>query len=227
MSGAEIPIAALALGGVSAGTSLYGTSKAAAAQETGKQASLMAAQEQSKAYEFEAGQLDRQAGQYDLQAGQYDKQGGQYDLQAKRIRSAAAVDEAARRTDLESSLETIDAMRSGRGLSLDSPTGRAISRNVTATGERNIMTSKTNFLLDAEKSGFQGEQSRFQGEQTRFQGEQSRAQAELSRLKARYSLLAGEAGASAADDQIAATWAGGVGKVASIGMSFYKTPAVR
>jgi hypothetical protein len=180
MSGMEIPLAIAAVGATGAGTVM-----SAGAQEKGKQASLMAAQEQSNAQNFEA---------------------GQYDIQGKRIRSAAAADEAARRTDLESSLETIDAMRSGRGLSLDSPTGRAISRNVTATGERNILNSRTNMLLQAE---------------------QSDAQAELSRRKARYSLLAGEAGASAADDQIAATYAGGVGKLAGIGMSFYKTPAVR
>lgn len=182
MSGMEIP---LILGAVSAGATVAGTVASAGAQEKGKQASLMAAQEQSNAQNFEA---------------------GQYDLQAKRIRNAAAADEAARRIDLESSLQTIDAMRAGRGLALDSPTGRAISQNVTATGERNIQTSRTNLLLQAD---------------------QSDAQAELSRRKARYSLLAGDAAASAADDQIAATYAGGLAKVASIGTSFYKTPAVR
>jgi hypothetical protein len=120
MSGMEIPVALAAAG---AGTTAYGTISSANAQEKGKQASLMAAQEQSNAQNFEA---------------------GQYDIQGKRIRSAAAADEAARRTDLESSLETIDAMRAGRGLSLDSPTGRAISNNVTAVGERNIATRRPN-----------------------------------------------------------------------------------
>jgi hypothetical protein len=182
MSGAEIPLAMTA---VSAGASLFGTASSAGAQGRQKQATLMAAQEQAAAHEFEGRQLD---------------------LQGKRIRSAGAVDEAARRIDLESSLQTIEALRAGRGLDPDSPTGRAITAGATERGEKNILTSKTNYALQAANSELQGE---------------------LSRRKARFTLMAGEAGAAAIDDQIDATWASGIGKVAGIGMSALKMPAVR
>jgi hypothetical protein len=180
MSGMEIPLAVAAVGSTAASTFASGS-----ALGKSKQATLMAAQEQANAQEFEGRQLD---------------------LQGKRIRSAAAVDEASRREDLMSSLDTIDVLRVGRGLDPDSPTGRAIAKGVTERGERNIAQSKTNYLLQAANSEMQGE---------------------LSRRKARYSMLAGEAGASAIDDQIMATYAGGVGKVAGIGMSFAKMPVTR
>jgi hypothetical protein len=175
MSGMEIPLA-VAAGGAIAGSTIAGGN----ALGKSKDATLMAAQEQSHAQEFEA---------------------GQYDIQAKRIRSAAAADEAARRTDLASTLENIDVLRSGRGLSLDSPTGRAISQHVTSVGENNILTARTNYLLQAE---------------------QSSAQAELSRRKARMSLISGDLAGSAIDDQIIANYAGGVAKIAGVGMGFGK-----
>lgn len=175
MSGMEIPLAVAAVGATGASTLA-----SAGALGKSKSATLMAAQEKANAEEFE---------------------GRQYDLQATRIRSAAAADEASRRTDLMSSLETIDAMRAGRGLSLNSPTGRAIASGVSQRAERNILQSRTNFQLNAAQSELQGE---------------------LSRRKARYSLLAGETQADAIDDQILATYAGGVGKIAGIGMGFAK-----
>jgi hypothetical protein len=147
----------------------------------------MAAREQAEAQEFEA---------------------RGYDRQGTRIRSAGAVEEASRRLDLESSLETIQVLRAGRGLDLDSPTGRAIMSGVTSTAERNIMTAKTNYALQAVNSELQGE---------------------LSRRKARYSLLAGEAGAAATDatirgidSTIDATWAAGIGKAAGAGLDAFK-----
>lgn len=204
MSGMEpLAIASIASSAIGAGASIYGAvsgsenaakSGAAQAKALGatKDAQLLAAQEQSKAFEFE---------------------GAQGDLQAQRYRSAAAADEAQRRTELQSSLETIQAIRAGRGLDLDSPTGRAITRGVTATAEDNIMTSKNNYLLNSA---------------------QSELGAELSRRKARYALLAGDASAKAIDAQIEAAGTvtqaqidnsliGGIKGVAGIGTDLFKT----
>lgn len=184
MSGMEAPaLIALAVG--SGAATAYGTMKSADALDSSRQAGLFAAQEQSAAQEFEARQIE---------------------LQGKRFRNAAAGDEAARRTDLESSLETIQVMRAGRGLDLGSPTGRAIMESTTATGERNIMTAKGNYLLDAANADLS---------------------AELSRRKARASLIAGDYGASAADAQISATYASGIAKVAGIATSALKQPTYR
>lgn len=181
MSGMEIPAALALAGGVaSAGATAYGTMASADALGKSRSATLMAAQEQSAAQEFEAQQLE---------------------LQGKRIRSAASEDEANRRTDLVSSLQTIDALRAGRNVELDSPTGRAITAGVTSRAEHNIIGARDNYLLQAANSDLS---------------------AELSRRKARYSLLAGDASAGAIDDQIAATYAGGIAKIAGIGSSFLK-----
>lgn len=174
MSGMEIPAAAALIG---AGATAYGTVAGVSAGETKKQAGLMAASEQSKAYEFE-------------QSG--------YQRQATQIKSAAAADEAKRRDDLVSSLDTIQVMRAGRGLDLDSPTGRAISAGVTDTAERNIATSKSNYAQQAANSELA---------------------AALAGRKARYALIAGQYGAAADDASIDATIASGVGKIAGLGLS--------
>jgi hypothetical protein len=60
----------------------------------------------------------------------------QLDKQSKAFQTQAAQDEANRRNDLESSLETIQSMRSGRGVGLDSPTGQAILTSTTDRAER-------------------------------------------------------------------------------------------
>jgi hypothetical protein len=194
MSGMEIalPLISTAVSAGATGYSMYSSSKAGAAQKEALgisgAAQQMAAKEQSDALEFEARQQE---------------------LQGKRIRSAAAADEAARRTDLESSLETIQAMRVGRGLDLDSPTGKAIMAGATDTAERNIMTSRGNYMISAAQSDLQ---------------------AELSRRKARYTLLTGDASAkatgaqiAAADASIDAALAGGIGKIGGLGLDLYKT----
>jgi hypothetical protein len=102
----------------------------------------MAGRESDASARFEADQLDRQA---------------------KATREAAGQDEAARRRDLESSLETIQVMRAGRGLSLDSPTGQAIVGGVVTAGERDIGISKANYLAKADNMELAAEQTRRKG----------------------------------------------------------------
>jgi hypothetical protein len=69
----------------------------------------MAGAEAKRSADFEAQQLDAVEG----------------------LQTQAAQDEANRRNDLESSLETIQVMRAGRGVGLDSPTGQAILSSTT------------------------------------------------------------------------------------------------
>lgn len=128
----------------------------------------MAGQEANRAAQFEAQQLERQSRSY---------------------LTAAAQDEAARRRDLESSLETIQVMRAGRGVGPDSPTGRAILESTTDTAERAIGTSKANILDKASASELAAGQIRRKG---------------------RASLLAADIGSLT-------TAASGIGKIATAG----------
>lgn len=103
----------------------------------------MAGAEAKRSADFEAQQLERQSKAYQTQAAQ---------------------DEANRRNDMESSLETIQVMRAGRGLSLDSPTGEAIQTSVTDRAERDITTSKANILGRASNAELAASQTRRKGD---------------------------------------------------------------
>jgi hypothetical protein len=129
---------------------------------------IMQAREQSKAAAFESEQLKIQSDQY---------------------KTAAAQDEANRRRELESNLETIQAIRAGRGVGLSSPGGRATMEAVTEAEERDIGIAKSNYLTRADLS---------------------RRASELSAEKAKTSLLAGYLGA-------AGTAASGVFKYGTMG----------
>lgn len=191
MSGMEIP---LILGGVSAGATAFGTMKSVEAQEAAKdqlglkrEADIMASQESSRAYEFEA---------------------RQYERQGKAIKVAAAQDETNRFRNLQSSLETIETIRAGRGLDPDSPTGRAIREGVLETASRDITTSKAN--------------SRLQIENATMASELAKRKSQFALLQGYYGAQSNDAAMRAADAGIDATIVGGIGKVADIGMSFYK-----
>lgn len=95
----------------------------------------------------------------------------QYERQAEQTRLAAVQDEAQRREELVSSLETIQAMRAGRGLSLTSPTGRAIVGEAIEDSERDVGISKMNYAA---------------------REQQARTAAALSGRRRRTSLLAGD-----------------------------------
>jgi hypothetical protein len=129
--------------------------------------SIMAGREQSAAAQFEQQQLD---------------------IQSKTAMIAADQAEAKRREELTSNLETIQAIRAGRGVGANSPTGEAILTSATDDAESDIATERFNARQKADLS--------------------SRA-AEMAGRKARTSLLAGYVGAGA--DILS-----GVGKAASI-----------
>jgi hypothetical protein len=119
----------------------------------GAGASIMAGREQSMASKFEAQQLTQQAGQ---------------------IKTAAAQAETQRREDLSSSLQTIMAIRAGRGVGEGSETGMAIYDQIVTKEESNIRTEKLNILTQADTA---------------------RMQAQLARRRAKTSMIAGYIGA--------------------------------
>lgn len=90
---------------------------------------LMAAGEKSAAAEFEQ---------------------QQYQQQAQAAKTAALQDEAARRRDLTSSLQTIQAIRAGRGVGSGSPTAMAIYGDTISRAEDDIFTSKANYAAKAD-----------------------------------------------------------------------------
>lgn len=115
---------------------------------------LMAAGERSAAADFEA---------------------QQYRQQVDAARTAALQDETARRRDLTSNIQAIQAIRAGRGVGMGSPTGTAILDNAIDLSEDDIATSKANYASKADLA--------------------SRA-ATLSQRKASSSMLAGYLGAA-------------------------------
>lgn len=104
------------------GALIVGTAASAGSQ-------IMQGREQAKAAAFESDQMK---------------------IQAEATRTAAAQDETNRRNELTSSLETIEAIRAGRGLSGDSPGGMAILEGVTNRAERDIGISKGNYAMKAD-----------------------------------------------------------------------------
>jgi hypothetical protein len=102
----------------------------------------MAGAEAERSAKFEAQQLDRQSQAYMTQAGQ---------------------EEAKRRNDLESSLETIQAIRAGRGVGLDSPTGQAIMSSTTGRAEDDITTAKSNIFGRASNAELAASETRRRG----------------------------------------------------------------
>jgi hypothetical protein len=127
------------------------------------------------------------AGQEAQRSAEFEAQ--QYERQSQQFQTRAAQDETARRKDLMSSLDTIAAIRSGRGLDLNSPTGRAIAEGVSDDAERGITTGKANAYEQAARS---------------------ETAASETRRKGRYSMLAADIGSLT-------TAASGIGKIATAG----------
>jgi len=74
----------------------------------------------------------------------------QYKQQADAAKTAALQDETARRRDLTSNLETIQAIRAGRGVGSGSPTAMAIFDSTIGRSEDDIAASKANYAAKAD-----------------------------------------------------------------------------
>lgn len=116
--------------------------------------SIMAGREQSRAADFERQQLE---------------------IQAQTSLTAADQMEARRREELTSNLETIQAIRAGRGVGSNSPTGEAILTSAITDEESDIATERFNL---------------------RQKSDLSRRAAIMAGRKSRTSLLAGDLSAA-------------------------------
>jgi hypothetical protein len=74
----------------------------------------------------------------------------QYAQQAQAAQTAGIQEEAARLRDLTSNLETIQAIRAGRGVGAGSPTAMSIYDNTTSKAEDNIQAAKANAAAKAD-----------------------------------------------------------------------------
>jgi hypothetical protein len=74
----------------------------------------------------------------------------QYAQQAQAAQTASLQDDTARRRDLTSNLETIQAIRAGRGVGASSPTAMAIYNNTIGMSEDDIAASKANYSAKAD-----------------------------------------------------------------------------
>jgi hypothetical protein len=74
----------------------------------------------------------------------------QYAQQAQAAKTAAIQEETARRRDLTSNLETIQAIRAGRNVGGASPTAMAIYDNAIGKSEDDIQASKANYAAKAD-----------------------------------------------------------------------------
>ena len=147
MSGLEI---------VGMGLSLAGTLGQANAQRE-------AARQQAAAATFEAAQLDQRK--------------KELLINEQVQRTAADQREAQRLSELTDSLETIQAIRAGRGVGLSSPTGTAILQSASQDERRDIGIEKTTLLNEADAS--------------RRAAWNAGQEAGMARRKAKYSIYAG------------------------------------
>lgn len=114
-----------------------------------------------------------QQGRYASQAAMFEQQ--QLQTQARMYRTAADQAEARRREELTSNIETIGALRAGRGVGATSPTAMAIFNKTISDAEEDIATERVNYLTRADLSERAGI---------------------MAERKARTSMLAGQIGAA-------------------------------
>ena len=127
----------------------------------------------------------------------------QYEQNARLAKTAANQEEVIRREDLLSTLSSVRAIRTSRGLDPSSPTGQAIGERLTLQAERGIGAERLNALNQAQAYRTQAAITRSQGKTALLTGF----------LKAGTGLLGtfGGAGGGAG--------AGGAGGVTSVGYS--------
>lgn len=84
-------------------------------------------------------------------------EGEQYRIQRQQLLTAAQQDEASRRGNLNASIDTIMAIRAGRGVGQASPTATAIIDDIIGAAERDININRANILARADQSRMSAE----------------------------------------------------------------------
>lgn len=126
---------------------------------------------------------NEKARQANFESQQYQGQQRQLQIQEQNTRTAADQAETRRREELTSNMETISAIRAGRGVGEASPTGMSIFSALIGNSERDINTERFNYLQKADT--------------TRIAAENAGIASSMAAGKAKYSLLAGYLGAGA------------------------------
>jgi len=87
----------------------------------------------------------------------------QYKFNARSEQIAADQDSVNRLADLNSSLSSINAVRTSRNLDVASPTGLAIAADYTKRAQQGIDTSRLNYLTRAQSDLFGASQAQYKG----------------------------------------------------------------
>jgi hypothetical protein len=111
---------------------------------------------------------DIRKGQEEARSAEFEAQ--QLAIQQETLRIASKQDETKRRNELTSSLETIQAIRAGRGVGAASPGGMALFDAITENAERDISTSKFNFAQKGEQARLLETTSRERGKTSLLSG---------------------------------------------------------
>jgi hypothetical protein len=93
-----------------------------------------------------------------------DAQAGWSDFNAKNAQIAGEQAEANRVADLISTQSSVDAVRSARGLQVDSPTGMALSQNLSTQANRSIQQSNLNYMSQQASDDAQAQADRSKGD---------------------------------------------------------------
>jgi hypothetical protein len=139
--------AALVGGGLQAyGSIKAGKEEAKASAFEQQQTALQAEQFVSRS-EFEQQQFETSTG-YGYRQFRFTEEERQrlFKVQAQELRTAQAQAETARREELTSSLETIMAIRAGRGVGEGSPTGMAIANKLISDTVSDIRTERVGYM---------------------------------------------------------------------------------
>ncbi len=103
------------------------------------------------------------------QARERDFEAQQLEIQRTRLETAADIEEAERRDDLASTIQSIEAVRGARGLGA-SPTGFAALRQIRGDAQRDIRTARMNRLIGAESAGRAASERRRAGRSQQLAG---------------------------------------------------------
>lgn len=90
----------------------------------------------------------------------------QYESASRDEILKATQEEVIRRRELNDTLSTINAVRAGRGLSLNSPTGKTIVKNTISEANKDIQIAKTNRLIMADANRQSG---KFAGSRAQYE----------------------------------------------------------
>jgi hypothetical protein len=166
---------------------------------------IMAGSERASAANFEAAQMGVKRQQALIRARQLEGHRGTlegeqdaFEAQAENTRTAAAQAEAARRDELVSTMDTIEAIRAGRNVGEGGPTGRAMLNELMRVASRDIRTEQFNFRTKADAASRAAHNVGVEIANTDLEIKNQRLSADLyghgqqyARRRARTSLIAG------------------------------------